>query len=89
MQDDLRIADASLQFIDELLRNMLDMHRAANQQMKITMAPTDILQDVLAPVASILYLRGNKVEIKTECPPDLAVLSDRLRLKQIVLNLAV
>ena len=50
MQDDLHIVDASLQFIDELLRNMLDMHRAANQQMKITMAPTDILQDVLAPL---------------------------------------
>ena len=89
LEDDIHIMDASLQFINELLRNMLDMQRAAHQQMNISMAPTDILRDVLEPVASILYLRGNKVEIITECPPNIVVESDRLRLKQVVLNLAV
>lgn len=53
------------------------------------MAPTCVMQDVLAPVASILYLRGNQIKVITECPPNLAVLGDRLRLKQIVLNLAM
>ncbi|CAB9527207.1 sensor kinase/phosphatase LuxQ [Seminavis robusta] len=86
---DLQIVDSSLQFINELLRNMLDMHRAANQQMEATMAPTDILRDVFEPVASILYLRGNKVKIMMECPPNIVVMSDRLRLKQIVMNLAM
>ena len=57
--------------------------------MKITMAPTDLFKDVLEPVASILHLRGNKVEVLIECPPDLVAISDRLRLKQIVLNLAM
>eukprot|EP00525_Craspedostauros_australis_P013052 CAMPEP_0198135326 /NCGR_PEP_ID=MMETSP1442-20131203/60532_1 /TAXON_ID= /ORGANISM="Craspedostauros australis, Strain CCMP3328" /LENGTH=390 /DNA_ID=CAMNT_0043796491 /DNA_START=36 /DNA_END=1208 /DNA_ORIENTATION=- len=80
--------DASLQFINELLRNMLDMHRAADKQMKITMAPTDLLRDVLEPVAAILYLRGSEMQILVECPNNLMVLTDRLRLKQIVLNLA-
>jgi signal transduction histidine kinase len=88
MKDDLRIIDFSLQFINELLRNMLDMNRAANQQMKITLAPTDILRDVLEPVASILHMRGNKIDILIECPAHVVVLSDRLRLKQIVLNLS-
>lgn len=89
MRDDLKIIDASLQLINELLRNMLDIHRAANQHMKITLAPTDLFKDVLEPVASILHMRGNKVEIITECAPNIVAMSDRLRLKQIVLNLAV
>lgn len=151
MKEDLHIADASLQFINELLRNMVSsiehalafswfflntpnpccilperlpllagygesfftylfvhctfqqsnhffscpisfshsQHRAANQQMNITMAPTDIMSDVLEPVASMLYLRGNKVEVITECPSNIVVISDRLRLKQIVSNLAM
>jgi CheY-like chemotaxis protein len=57
--------------------------------MKITMAPTDILRDVLEPVASILYLRGNKVEVIAECTANVVVISDRLRLKQVVSNLAM
>ena len=36
--------------------SMLDMHRAASQQMKISMSPTDILQDVLEPGKSIVKL---------------------------------
>jgi CheY-like chemotaxis protein len=46
------------------------------------------LRDVFEPVASILFMRGAKVEIKTDCPNNLVVLSDRMRLKQIILNLA-
>eukprot|EP00980_Cylindrotheca_fusiformis_P016025 scaffold4715_cov115-Cylindrotheca_fusiformis.AAC.9 len=86
MKDDLHIADSSLKFINELLRNM---NRAANQQMSINMAPTDIMSDVLEPVASMLYLRGNIVEVLTEGPENVVVMSDRLRLKQIVSNLAM
>ena len=66
---------------------VLDMHRAANQQMKISMGPTDMMQDVLEPVRAILHMRGNKVDVIAECPSNLVVMSDRLRLKQIVLNL--
>lgn len=88
LQDDIRIMDASLQFINELLRNMLDLHRAADKQMKLDMSPTDLLRDVLEPVASILFMRGAKVDVLTECPKNLIVTTDRMRLKQIILNLA-
>jgi two-component system sensor histidine kinase BarA len=57
--------------------------------MKITMAPTDILRDVLEPAASILYLRGNKGELIAEGTPNNVVISDRLRLKQVVSNLTM
>jgi signal transduction histidine kinase/CheY-like chemotaxis protein len=86
--DDICIIDASLQFINELLRNMLDIHRAADKQMKLDLKPADILRDVFEPVASILFMRGAKVDIITECPKNLMVETDRMRLKQIVLNLA-
>ena len=33
ISDDLNTIDASLTFINDLLRNMLDMHKAANNQM--------------------------------------------------------
>jgi CheY-like chemotaxis protein len=54
--------------------------------------PTDLQWDILEPAAGILCMRGGakeSVEITTDCPPDLIVSTDQLRLKQIVLNLAV
>ena len=86
--EDISIMNASLQFINELLRNMLDVHRTTDKQMKLDFGPTDVGRDVLQPVASILFMRGAKVDIKTDCPDDLFVKSDRMRLKQIILNLA-
>ena len=91
MREDVEVIDASLQFINELMRNMLDMHRASSKMMKIDMKPIDIRRDVLQAVAAILYVRGkSKVQVLMECHPEnLFVVSDRLRLKQIVLNLAL
>ena len=53
------------------------------------MAPTDLRRDVLEPVAAILHLRGSKVKVIVDCPENLLVESDRIRVKQIALNLAV
>ena len=88
VREDVNIIDASLQFINDLLRNMLDMHRAAVGQLSVDLAPVDILHDVLEPVASMLYRRDAEYEVFLECPEDLMVMSDRLRLKQTILNLA-
>jgi signal transduction histidine kinase/CheY-like chemotaxis protein len=88
INSDIHVVDSSLQFVNELLRNMLDLHRSANKEMKLNMEPTDILQDVIEPVASILFMRGAKVEILTDCPQNLIVNADQMRLKQILLNLA-
>jgi hypothetical protein len=35
IQEDIAIVDTSLQFIDELLRNMLDMQRASDRIMTV------------------------------------------------------
>lgn len=47
--------DASLECINEFLRDMLDMYRAANHKLKFSMTSTDVLRDVLEPVSPILY----------------------------------
>ena len=86
-REDVSIIDNSLHFVNDLLRTMLDMHRASSKQLSVDMAPVDLLHDVLEPVGGMLYQRGSKVEIIVECPPNLIVSADRLRLKQVVLNL--
>ena len=66
---------------------MLDMHRAANKQLKVNMTPTDVLHDVLEPVQAMLPQRDSKFKVLVDCPQGLVVMTDRLRLKQICLNL--
>ena len=88
VKSDIVVIESSLQFVNELLRNMLDLHRSAHKEMKLQLSPIDILRDVFEPVASILFMRGATVDVLTECPQNLIVKGDRMRLKQICLNLA-
>lgn len=81
---DVDIIENALKFVNDLLRNMLDMHRASSKQMKVVLTPTDLLHDVLEPVDAMLSQRGHSVEMITECSPDLLVSTDRLRLKQVM-----
>lgn len=62
-------------------------HRVASKQLVVTMVATDLLHDVMEPVAGMLHRRGSKIKLVMECPPDLLVLTDPLRLKQVILNL--
>jgi len=87
VREDMFIVQSSLKYVNDLLRSMLDMHRAASNQMKLNFAPTDILKDVLEPVSSMLYCRGDNFEVTVDCPKNLIVSTDRLRLTQVILNL--
>lgn len=78
----------SLQFVNDLLRNMLDLHRASSNQLKVELQPVDLLPDVLQPVASMIYCRGDDFKVEIDCPPHTVIMCDRLRLKQVMLNLA-
>ncbi|KAL3938919.1 MAG: hypothetical protein SGBAC_006262 [Bacillariaceae sp.] len=86
-QGDMTVIENALKFVNDLLRNMLDMHRAGNKQLHVNMVATDVLHDVIEPVAGMLHKRGSKVEVIVECPDDLWVNADPLRLKQVLLNL--
>jgi signal transduction histidine kinase/CheY-like chemotaxis protein len=86
--EDVHIIGSSLQFINDLLRSMLDMQKAASNQLQLDISPTDILSDVLEPVATMLYQRNNSFQVLVDCQKNMVVSTDRLRLKQVVLNLA-
>jgi CheY-like chemotaxis protein len=93
LREDTDAIDTSLSYTNELLFSMLDLHRAASYQIKIETAAVDLKVDVLEPVAAMLQLCGREdscttsAKIQLDCPNDLIVLSDRLRLTQMVLNL--
>jgi signal transduction histidine kinase len=90
VQADVRVIDSSLQFVNDLLRNMLDVHRTqTGHGIKLHIVPTDIMGDIFEPISTILFMRGASVDIQTVCVPDnLLILTDRMRLKQILMNLA-
>jgi signal transduction histidine kinase/CheY-like chemotaxis protein len=87
LQEDAQIISSSLRFIDDFLRSLLDMYRAAANKLEVKLAPTDLLKDVLEPVCNILYQRDGCVGVTVDCPDNLIVATDCLRLKQIMLNL--
>eukprot|EP00545_Synedropsis_sp_CCMP1620_P004737 CAMPEP_0119010656 /NCGR_PEP_ID=MMETSP1176-20130426/5154_1 /TAXON_ID=265551 /ORGANISM="Synedropsis recta cf, Strain CCMP1620" /LENGTH=814 /DNA_ID=CAMNT_0006963361 /DNA_START=160 /DNA_END=2604 /DNA_ORIENTATION=- len=86
-RDDVSTIENALRFVNDLLRNMLDMHRSTNKQLKVNNAPTYVRHDVLDSVKGMLYQRDGAMEVSVHCPENLVVMSDRLRLKQIMMNL--
>ena len=87
VREDVGIIESSLNFINDLLRNMLDMHKAASKNLNMQLVPMDMLHDILRPAAAMLYQRDAAFEVRVDCPENLVVMTDRLRLKQVVLNL--
>jgi len=93
-REDVRVVDHALHFINDLLRNMLDMNRAESKKLKIQTSQADLLEDILEPVAGMLH-RGregqgqedDKVKIEVDCPKNVIIETDVLRLKQVILNL--
>jgi len=83
LQEDVKIIGSSLFFIDDFLRSMLDIHASNANKLEIHLAPTDLLKDVLEPVQSILYQRDSRVDVTVDCPNNLVVMTDCLRLKQV------
>ena len=88
VREDAKIISASLRFINDLLRNMLDVQRATRDQMELEMDLLDILHDVFQPTACMIYSRDTNFKVEVDCPAGLVVRSDKLRLQQVVLNLA-
>jgi CheY-like chemotaxis protein len=88
VRDDVAIIDVSLRFINELLRSMLDIHRAINRQMTLDKTTVSVMHDIFEPVAAMLYRRDEAFEVIINCPENLIVMTDRLRLQQVVLNLS-
>jgi signal transduction histidine kinase len=87
VRDDIEVVNASLHFINDFMRSMLDIYRASGNKITVEKAPTDIKHDVLEPVSNILYKRLATFDVIVDCPDNLVVMTDSIRLKQVVLNL--
>jgi hypothetical protein len=88
LQEDVGIISSSLRFINDLLRSILDVHRATRDQMVLEQDDVDVLHDIFEPVTSMIYNRDTNWTILVSCPEGLIIKADKLRLQQIVLNLA-
>ena len=87
VREDVDIIDSSLKFVNALLRSMLDMHGAASKSIQVQFVPVDVRNDILQPIATMLYCRDKSFDVLIDCEENLEVMTDRLRLKQVVLNL--
>ena len=84
LQADHRIIKASLDFIDDFMRNMLLMYRVSANKLAVSTSPTKLHAEVIEPVRDILQPQNGKdVELQIECSTNLIVMTDRLRLKQV------
>ena len=88
VREDIGVVDSSLQYVNDLLRNMLDMHKASSGQLHITISNVSLREDILEPVATLLYRRENGLTVEVDCPENLTAPTDRIRLKQIIVNLS-
>lgn len=87
--DDLQTMNVSLGFIDEMLRNLLDLNRFSVGLLELRTGPTCMRQDILEPVKEGLIRNvNNGVSIELDCPVDFWVQADRARLLQLVNNVA-
>lgn len=81
--EDIEIVENSLHFVDDFLRSMLDVYRSKASKLEVRLGPTDILKDVFEPILHILRRRDSGIQVLVDCPEDLIVMTDCLRLKQV------
>ena len=68
---------------------MLDMQKAVSNRIQLDLKPTEVMRDIFEPVFTMLYTRGDNFEVQYDCEPvNLVISTDRIRLKQVILNLA-
>jgi C4-dicarboxylate-specific signal transduction histidine kinase len=63
------------------------VHKVGRNQIAIDLVSLDLELDILAPVCTLLHRRSDDMDVILECPNNLAVMTDRIRVKQIILNL--
>lgn len=87
VQADQNVVSSSLHFIDDFLRSMLLMYRASANKLEVELVRTNLYEQCFEPVGNILQPHNTNIQFSIDCPRDLEVMTDGLRLKQILLNL--
>ena len=85
---DLKLIKSSLEYINELLNNMLDIQKLEHDgAVELRPRLCSLRDDVLEQVRSMLAYRSG-IEVTCVCEEPLWVRADSLRVKQVVMNLA-
>ncbi|HHO54565.1 MAG TPA: GAF domain-containing protein [Deltaproteobacteria bacterium] len=85
---DLTRVHASAEHLLALINDILDLAKVEAGQIQIDPAPLELLgllEDLEEVIEPLILERGNQWSL--DCPPDLEVVCDPLRLRQVVLNL--
>lgn len=86
--EDLNVISSSLNHVVDLLRGILEFHKSSANGFSLSMADTDLLKDVFEPSKTFLHRRDDLVDFQIDCPSDLIIRGDRMRLRQVIMNLA-
>ena len=91
LMEDLGIVQNSLDYIEDLLRNMLDIHRTNEQDVALSHSLINLKTNILEPCRTMVGVRrgGRDFDLQVECSDNLWVEVDPLRVEQIILNLAL
>jgi len=85
---DLSVARTSMDCIQELLTNLMDLGKHSVSPLEIKPQACSIRDDVLKPMLKILSSRARDVGLILDCPDPLYFKVDHSRLRQVVLNVA-
>lgn len=86
--EDLHVISSSLNHVVDLLRGVLEYSKAGAQTLQMDLVDTAVLHDVFEPVKTFLHRRDDTFDFIIDCPDDLIIRADRMRLRQVILNLA-
>ncbi|KAL3915013.1 MAG: hypothetical protein SGILL_005845 [Bacillariaceae sp.] len=88
---DVATVQNSLDYIDDLLRNMLDIHRTDSEDFTLRYSLTNLKNGLLNPCKDLASSRagGKGVKFLVDCSSKLWGEVDPIRLEQVLLNLAM
>lgn len=86
--DDLNVISSSINHVIDLLRGILEFHKSSANGLSLDVKPTDLLKDIFEPAKIFVHRKDDAFGFDIDCPADLIVQTDPMRLRQVCLNLA-
>ncbi|WP_211444678.1 ATP-binding protein [Collimonas humicola] len=89
-QKTLKVADAASETLLGLLSNILDFSKLEAKSLALTAVPCDIgslVQETVDMMSAKIQTRRVPIHVMVDVPPDILIVVDTMRLRQVLLNL--
>jgi len=89
-QKTLKVADAASETLLGLLNNILDFSKLEAKSLTLTAGPCDIgnlVQETVDMMSAKIQARRVPIHVVVDVPPDILIVIDTVRLRQVLLNL--